>query len=54
MYLSVGVVLAIILVLASLVICPAWWLLVDLGERVGGSQPAVYPTATAESRRRAV
>lgn len=53
MYLSVGVVFAIILALASPVIWVAWWLLADLGERVSGSQPAAYPTVTAESRRRA-
>lgn len=53
MYLTVGVVFVIILVLASPVIWVAWWLLADLGERVGRSQPAVYPMATAESRRRA-
>ena len=35
MYLSVGIVFALILILASPLIWVAWWLLADLGEAVG-------------------
>jgi hypothetical protein len=53
MYLSVGVVLAIILVLASPIIWVAWWLLADLAESASSSYVTVLPMTAAESRRRA-
>ncbi len=53
MYLSVGVVLAIILVLAPPIFWVAWWLLADLAERASGSYITVHPMTTAVSRRRA-
>ncbi len=40
MYLSVGFLLAIVLLLLSPVIWVAWWLVADLGEKVSGGQPA--------------
>jgi len=53
MYLSVGVVFAIILVLASPIIWVAWWLRADRGERANGSYTSVDPLTIAEPRRRA-
>jgi hypothetical protein len=53
MYLGVGVVLAIILVLASPIIWVAWWLLADLAESASSSYVRVLPMTAAVSRRRA-
>jgi len=53
MYLSVGVVIAIVLVLASPLIWVGWWLLADLGEKVNGSYGSNHATVTAAPRRRA-
>lgn len=53
MYLSVGVVVAIILVLASPIIWVAGWLLADLAESASSSYITVLPMTAAVSRRRA-
>lgn len=53
MYLSVGVVLAIILVLLSPVIWVAWWLLADLGSGAGGSYGPIRFESAERSHRRA-
>jgi hypothetical protein len=46
MYLSVFIVYAIILVLASPVIWVAWWLLADIGESATGSYLTLHPVTT--------
>lgn len=53
MYLSVGVVVAIVLVLASPIIWVSWWLLADFSERGNGSYRAEHTVATGQSRHRA-
>jgi hypothetical protein len=53
MYLSVGVVFAIVLVLLSPVIWIAWWLLADLGSRAGGPYAPARGESTERSHRRA-
>jgi hypothetical protein len=53
MYLSVGVVVAIVLVLASPIIWVGWWFLADFIERGNGSYPAVHTVAIGQSQHRA-
>lgn len=53
MYLSVFIVYAIILVLASPVIWVAWWLVADLGERATGSYRRLHSVTIPQSRRQA-
>jgi hypothetical protein len=51
MYLSVFIVYAIILALASPVIWVAWWLVADLGERLTGSYRRPHSVTTPQLRR---
>jgi len=53
MYLSVGVVVAIVVVLASPIIWVGWWLLADFSERGNGSHRAEHTVAIGRSRHRA-
>ncbi len=53
MYLSVGVVFAIILVLTSPIVWVVWWLLADLGEKATGSYSTVHHATAGEPHRRA-
>jgi hypothetical protein len=53
MYLSVGVVFALILILASPLIWVAWWLLADIGEAVSGSSGHTAREFEGQPRRRA-
>jgi 4-hydroxybenzoate polyprenyltransferase len=53
MYLSVGVVLAIMLVMLSPVTWVVWWLLADLGEQASGSYPTMHRVIPGEQHRRA-
>lgn len=53
MYLSVGVVFAIILVMVSPMIWVVWWLFADLGERATGSYRTVHHESPGEEGRRA-
>lgn len=53
MSLSVGVVFAIILVLASPILWVVWRLLADLGERSNASRGAIRPETVEQWRRRA-
>ncbi len=53
MYLSVGVVAAILVVLASPVLCVGWWLIADLGERTNGAYSSRYREQTEAGFRRA-
>lgn len=52
MYLSVGVLLAMILV-APPIVWVTWWLLADLGQKANRSHTAVHPVTIAESSLRA-
>lgn len=52
MYLSVGIVFALILVLASPLIWVAWWLLADLGQAVNGSNDSSAYQFEGQPRRR--
>jgi hypothetical protein len=52
MYLRVGIVFAIILVMASPFIWIAWWLLAKLRERANGAYTPAHPVTFPESRRR--
>ena len=53
MYLSVGVVVAIVLVLASPIIWVGWWLLADFSGRGNDSDRAGHTVAIGQSRHRA-
>ena len=53
MYLSVGVVVAIVVVLASPIIWVGWWLLADFSERGNGSHRAEHTVAIGRSRHHA-
>ena len=53
MYLGVGIVFALILVLASPLIWVAWWLLADLGQAAGGSSGDSARDVEGHHRRRA-
>ncbi|HEY3196296.1 MAG TPA: hypothetical protein VGK42_13770 [Candidatus Dormibacteraeota bacterium] len=53
MYLSVGIVFALILVLASPFIWVAWWLLADVGEAASGSRGATHQEIQGQPTRRA-
>jgi hypothetical protein len=53
MYLSVGIVFALILILASPLIWVAWWLLADVGEAASGSHGATHQEIEGQPSRRA-